>query len=258
MVSRIISNGNWSLTIPALTPIWDSITNISISEIGTEDQWIWTATNSGVFSYKSAWNMVILRGEGFKYFDMVWVPSSSPKMFICLLKGFFDRLPTRSWLKKFAIIDYDHCTLCDNGIETIEHLFFSCPFSAYLWSLCKLKPNMINLAIGNLTDEADQIRNVFKRKDKGYKLARIALQATVWHIWQERNRRIFQRQKLHKVLVFRRIYEDINILLRNVSVRLIIRVQRSQSGACKFCLEEIDVSTSVYCFGSIWYFEHNS
>ena len=68
--------------------------------------------------------------------------------------------------------------------------------------------------VKDLKTEALEIQQKFKKKDNTYILARLALNATVWHLWQERNRRIFHDQKLHKIMVFRRIYKDINILLR--------------------------------------------
>ncbi|XP_020258784.1 uncharacterized protein LOC109835211 [Asparagus officinalis] len=86
--------------------------------------------------------------------------------------------------------------------------------TAYIWKLCKLKLQMKITDVKDLKTEALEIQQKFKKKDNTYILARLALNATVWHIWQERNKRIFHDQKLHKIMVFRRIYEDINILLR--------------------------------------------
>ncbi|XP_020243287.1 uncharacterized protein LOC109821515 [Asparagus officinalis] len=87
-------------------------------------------------------------------------------------------------------------------------------FSSAWNQLCKLKMQLNATDVKDLKTEALEIQQKFKKKDNTYILARLALNATVWHIWQERNRRIFHDKKLHKIMVFRRIYEDINILLR--------------------------------------------
>ena len=79
---------------------------------------------------------------------------------------------------------------------------------------CKLNLGFAHSPMGNLLQEAEAIKERFKANDKTFKLARLAFNATVWHIWQERNRRVFHQPSLHKVMIFRKIYEDIIILLR--------------------------------------------
>ena len=38
-----------------------------------------------------------------------------------------------------GVVNANTCTLCENGAESIDHMFFTCSFSSYVWSLCKLK-----------------------------------------------------------------------------------------------------------------------
>lgn len=98
--------------------------------------------------------------------------------------------------------------------ETAEHLFFASPFKAYIWKLCKVKLNLSQDNIGSLLEEVTEIKAKFSRKNNVYILARLAIGASIWNCWQERNRRIFQNQQLQKIMVFRRLYEDINVLMR--------------------------------------------
>ncbi|XP_020254179.1 uncharacterized protein LOC109831256 [Asparagus officinalis] len=135
-------------------------------------------------------------------------------MACCLIKSLYNRLATRDRLSKFGISSMEDCVLCSSEKETRDHLFFQCPFTAFIWKLCKLKLLLDSTVIQDLRTEALQIQQKFKVKNRTYKLARLVLSATVWHIWQERNRRIFHNQRMHKILVFRRLYEDINVLLR--------------------------------------------
>ena len=62
----------------------------------------------------------------------------------------------------------------------------------------------------NLEMEAEPILKNFKDKSRLTVLANSALCATVWHIWRERNGRIFQHVARNKIMVFRSIYEDIS------------------------------------------------
>jgi hypothetical protein len=60
------------------------------------------------------------------------------KFFVWLL---VDRLNTRNLLKRnhFALPSYN-CVLCQGNVEeTVEHLFFECPFSEWCWRLMNVQ-----------------------------------------------------------------------------------------------------------------------
>ncbi|XP_020245010.1 uncharacterized protein LOC109823135 [Asparagus officinalis] len=208
-VSRLIHNSQWNIIIPCLIPLLPSIANISIT--GQKDSCKWLPTGNGVFSFYSAWNHIRSSGAVFELYNVVWFPSSNPRMSYCLLKALYNRLSTRDRLINFGISSSDICVLCNLAKESRDHLYFQCPYSIFIWKLCKLKLQMNDIDDRDLNTEAQNIQRNFKLKDKSYILARLALNSTVWHVWQERIRRIFQNQKMHKIMVFRRIYEDIKI-----------------------------------------------
>ena len=80
-------------------------------------------------------------------------------------------------------------------MESRDHLFFNCPFSSYLWEPCKLKLGMSAAIQNTLPEEAALLESTFKGKTKQVALTRIVFKAAIWHIWRERNSRIFQHQK---------------------------------------------------------------
>ncbi|XP_020255476.1 uncharacterized protein LOC109832542 [Asparagus officinalis] len=210
-----------------------SISNIQIS--GQEDHWFWLPNANEKFTFASAWDQVRTSYSNFELYNVVWFPSSNPKMACCLIKSLYNRLATRDRLSRFGITSADECVLCSGGIESRDHLFFQCPFSAYIWKLCKLKLQIDAMVINDLRTEALKIQSKFKMKDKTYKLSRMALSASVWHIWQERNRRIFHAQQMHKLMVFRRLYEDINALLRTCTWKIGNKIILANWESAKHC-----------------------
>lgn len=210
-VAHLISNAHWNHLLPSLSSVWEYILSVQI--IGGNDSWRWKCTAGGSFSLKSAWNIARYHHANFALASVVWFPNQSPKMACCLLKGLLNRLPTKDRLLRFGLINSHICVLCENDIESRNHLFFKCPYTSYLWSLCKLKlkllPNM-----GNLEEEAMKIKVTFTSKDAAYKLSRLALSCTVWQVWLERCRRIFQQKRFHKIIVFRLIIEDVTLLFK--------------------------------------------
>jgi len=115
--------------------------------------------------------------------------------------------------KKLGITDIGRCVLCNNSQESSQHLFFQCSFSAYLWSLCRLKLGLKGDGIDSLQEAAALILVKLSTKTKTAILAKLAFQATVWHIWKEQNLRVFQAQEQHKVVALRRLHDDIRLLL---------------------------------------------
>ena len=53
-------------------------------------------------------------------------------MKIVLWRMAHDCLPTGSQLKKRHILDFDACCFCGRE-ETVEHVFFMCPFASEIW-----------------------------------------------------------------------------------------------------------------------------
>ncbi|KAL1194852.1 hypothetical protein V5N11_020068 [Cardamine amara subsp. amara] len=78
-----------------------------------------------------------------------------------------------------------YCVLCQNNLETRNHIFFSCSFSAEIWD--KLVKNLLQQKHSR---EWDQLMRLLMDTslDKVYLfLLRYTFQAALHIIWQERN-----------------------------------------------------------------------
>ena len=114
-------------------------------------------------------------------------------MSACLLRALLDKLLITDKLKQFGIIDQDCCVPCNEDAETTQHLFFTCSYTSYIWTLCKLQ---LPQQHGSRHTDAEVIKSRFGARTKTYVLARMVLTAAVWHVWQERNRRTFQKEQM--------------------------------------------------------------
>jgi len=68
-----------------------------------------------------------------------------------------------------------------------------------------------------LQDEASSFLKAFSKKKKLCALGKTVLDAAIWHIWSEINKRIFQLQESSKFEVARLVQEDVNTLMKNCS-----------------------------------------
>lgn len=55
-----------------------------------------------------------------------------------------NRCPTRDRLISWGLTTDPHCLLCNQGLESRDHLYFECPFSVAIWSplATKLRLNL--------------------------------------------------------------------------------------------------------------------
>lgn len=104
---------------------------------GGRDTWKWSDGSTNSFSLASAWQISKVKHQKFSLFNIIWHPHHCPKMAHSLYKAVRGRLPPKDRLCRFGIIHDDSCVLCSENVETINHLYFECEFSQYIWKLCK-------------------------------------------------------------------------------------------------------------------------
>ncbi|XP_058183535.1 uncharacterized protein LOC131301328 [Rhododendron vialii] len=85
----------------------------------------------------------------------------------------------------------DQCVLCSASVENHEHLVFQCPFSSQLWKALQkdLRPQCPVTSLPQIMDWMIQV-------DRGSLFSclfsKVALAALLYHVWGERNSRIFK------------------------------------------------------------------
>ncbi|XP_019252716.1 PREDICTED: secretory carrier-associated membrane protein 2-like [Nicotiana attenuata] len=101
------------------------------------------------------------------------------------------KLYTRDILQRWRIQVDQECVLCKRASETIQHLFFECPYANALWSKLLVWQG-IKRPVYGWDEELRWAEKWTKRKNAAAELYKMALTATVYYVWQERNIRIFQ------------------------------------------------------------------
>jgi hypothetical protein len=134
---------------------------VQLSDI--EDVFRWNLTVSGVFSVKSMYHDLLDGNTGYfkKYIWKIKVPLKI-KIFMWFLHK--EVILTKDNLKKRKWQGSSQCCFCDQD-ETIQHLFFSCPFAKILWRIIFMTfnitpPSNIRNLFGNWLNGVD-------KKDKG-------------------------------------------------------------------------------------------
>ncbi|XP_071695244.1 uncharacterized protein [Rutidosis leptorrhynchoides] len=173
----------------ALDDLSNAISSINVSS--REDHWSCPLASDGLYTVK------IVRD----YVDRIILPTVTTKtgwykflprkVTVFLWRFRLDSLPVR-WLLSSKGIDINSivCPVCNNGVETRDHLFFGCSLASNLWRLLRV---WLNCAMPSFSSwdtfivwiEGIQLTNVQKKKI-------IASVVTLlWALWRFRNGVVF-------------------------------------------------------------------
>ncbi|CAI0554757.1 unnamed protein product [Linum tenue] len=202
------SEGNVSWNIPLLhslrggaererVRLFDLLNSIpSHNSFAGPERPIWRPSPTASFSVHSAFeHFAAARFKGVENFPSktVWHCIIPSKICIFLWLVFHKRILTIDNLKRKGISLPNRCALCKVEEESANHIFTSCGFSRQVW--CILKSFV---KIDNRVEEAGDISERIRRwqhnkpNNPAEWCTRVALHAFCWHIWLERNSRIFR------------------------------------------------------------------
>ena len=112
------------------------------------------------------------------------------------------RVLTRSNLDTRGVdLDSIRCPICDNGIESEEHIFVMCNVAREAWKNILLWWKIDNTSINNLYD-AINLADRVSLPTKLLKAFDVVVQTTLWFLWKFRNNVVFSSKRPRKELIF--------------------------------------------------------
>ncbi|XP_077226304.1 uncharacterized protein LOC143859509 [Tasmannia lanceolata] len=162
-----------------------------------EDFAIWMPTPSGKFTLKSAWESTQVKNLKVSWHSSIWFSGNISRHAFSYWQAFLSRLPTKDRLIRHGTQLPPECFLCLHSSESIDHIFFECGYSKWIWGII-LKNLKIKRRILNLQSEEEWIRNSFKGKGQLSTAIRLLFQASIYSIWFERNKRAHGKASQHK------------------------------------------------------------
>ena len=133
-VSEIINGENWCWPIansPDLIILKNSIPSSLVPRPTTMDGVFWRASPTGSFSIKAAYKSLAPNSNKVVWHKLVWYPQFIPKASFILWLAIRGRLGTQDRLHISST--NPKCLLCNNQMETHNHLFFNCSVTSSIW-----------------------------------------------------------------------------------------------------------------------------
>nr|KAJ0221413.1 hypothetical protein LSAT_V11C200101220 [Lactuca sativa] len=200
---------DWCNIIPQLKdhqlPILDDVKTDKV-------MWRNNAGKEIEFSIKKVCDDLYDLGNKVSWVHLVWFKHSIPSHSFILWLAIQERLLTqdrmRFWDKKKNL----NCVFCNTQQDSHSHLFFECPYSSSIWDVVKDRVEIRNNSSG-WKELVEDLMILFKGNNISIFIMKIAFAATVYHVWKERNSRLFRKGKNMEEKIILNIFEEIRLKL---------------------------------------------
>ena len=187
-VSDVIHDGVWAWPVvnsPNLVLLKDSIPATFQPDFGQKDKSVWTPSATGSFSTLSAWRTFRTPRPEVDWHKLIWFSGNIPKAAFLLWLAVRQRLGTQDRLHNPSPTG---CLFCCSPLESHDHLFFECPVTRQVWlsilAKCYGQP-----PLSRWTDLINWMVRNWKGKSLATKVNKLAIAATIYTLWVERNSR---------------------------------------------------------------------
>ena len=173
---------------------WNSWLNllqklITINLTNEDDKFVWKLTSTGVFTVKSMYED-LLNGYTVNLRKQIWKLKIPLKIKIFMWFLYNKVILTKDNLAKRNWIGCKKCVFCDSE-ESIDHLFFTCRFAHFLWTIVQYAFNIIPPA-----NSTYMFGNWLNGEEKSLKAQiRVGTCALLWSIWRCRNDVVFNNAR---------------------------------------------------------------
>ena len=124
----------------------------------------------------------------------------------------YDRLPTRTRLASWGLQLQTNCCLCSLEPETRDHLLLTCQFNKDVWNQILSRLNPPSQLFWNWSELLSWIRASSPTSPSI--LRKLAVQATVFHLWRQRNNIYHNNCVMAPAVIANMVYRHVkNIIL---------------------------------------------
>ncbi|XP_071715283.1 uncharacterized protein [Rutidosis leptorrhynchoides] len=157
------------------------------------DSWAWKYQYNGIYTSCSLVKLINdVSTDGRNTSDpTVLNPLLPQKLSIFIWRAIKNKLPVRTELDKRGIdLHSTRCSICDDDIESLHHILFTCKTASVVWEKIRKWWNINNLYLNNLPDLAKASHPSFPSAPESS-----IWQAVIWVacylIWKNRNDHVF-------------------------------------------------------------------
>lgn len=126
------NEGDWSFPRPFIV-LQLIVNNLPRLYNSGSDYVVWNLHPDGQYSNALAKKSIRDHKDVVDWWRIVWFKGCAPKQSFIMRMACRRKLLTRDKQKKWGCVNEDSCVLCNNGVESIDHLFFQCKYTNKIW-----------------------------------------------------------------------------------------------------------------------------
>lgn len=176
------------------------------------DYYIWVINGQRFQQFNTAktWEALRPKTTQKEWARTVWFRGGTPKHSFTFWIAQLNRLPTRDRLMSWGLPTGNSCCLCSRFAETRDHLFLTCAYSEQIWTMIQSRLRLSPCIF--YTWNAMLVWTNMKTASAPPPILRkLAAQATVYHIWKQRNNLLHNHIDIPPNILFK----DIDKVMRN-------------------------------------------
>ncbi|PWA80208.1 RNA-directed DNA polymerase, eukaryota [Artemisia annua] len=200
--SRVGNGGGWSwYRMPASSSELeelDFLVNVveSVELNGRRDKWSWLGDKKGNFSVRSVRKMMYDAADYSSLYVLKWCKWIPAKCNVFMWQAVMSKIPTADALIRRNMAGVEGmCSVCEEGLESVEHLFTSCSVALMVWNLiCKWThvQRFFAFSFKDLIEMHDHVG----LKGKAKVVFQGIIFISCWAIWRARNKLKFEGIKI--------------------------------------------------------------
>ncbi|KAG7548232.1 Reverse transcriptase domain [Arabidopsis suecica] len=183
------------------------------SHVNEQDICSWVVENSDCngFSSSKTWDALRPRDTEKSWASSVWFKGAVPRHAFNMWVSTLNRLPTRQRLAAWGVSPSDLCCLCSTSTESRDHLLLSCDFASSIWNcvFSRLTPSHRMLFTWAELLSWSSLSSV----QAPSLLRKVAAQASVYHIWRQRNNVLHNNLRIPPATIFKNIDREIRNII---------------------------------------------
>ena len=193
------------------------------------DKLLWRTRDDSLtpFSVRDVWLSIRPSEPDTNWHHLVWFSQNISRHAFILWVAMNRCLKTHDKLRFWEAYPNLSCGFCHNGPDSHDHLFFECPYPNQVWNGLKPKLNL-SMIPDKWTDIIRVIQQATRGKTVWSIIRRLVLAGTVYHIWQERNYRIFKNKRRTYDMVVKTISDDVRSRLLSLMFKPSPNVDRAR------------------------------
>nr|XP_043608802.1 uncharacterized protein LOC122580603 [Erigeron canadensis] len=209
----MIKDSKWNWPLGWINRVLE-LGNLSVPVLHNDvaDKVIWKNNNGNEvdFSVGRVWKDTRECGSKVRWSKVVWFSQCVPSHAFILWLAMRDRMQTQDRMAKWCPATDFSCMSCDKQSDSMDHLFFRCEYSNYIWE--EMKEYIEDKTIPNSwKDVKDWIIRKKSNNSAASVIQRLIVAACVYMIWKERNTRLFSKTQMPKEKVRDKIIEVVKI-----------------------------------------------